>query len=166
MITLKPITILSPEMPTCIALDRIPQKKDEGYVSSNAVSLALSYYDGQKYNPIVCRAIYENSEMVGLITFAYLKSDPVFNEACYRIRPIMVDKNHQNKGIELAALELTLKEIQTKPYGEAAAVFATYNPKEDDCAKLYAAAKFTATNLTWEAADPDCTDIIVKRGIA
>jgi len=163
MITLKPITITSPEMPTCIALDVAPHKED--FVRTNAVSLACQYYDGKKGEPIECRAIYDNQQMVGLVTYYYHTNDPVFEEPCYRIRTIMVDKNHQDKGIEGLALQLAVEEIETKPHGEATAIFATYDPEEEDFAQVYAAGGFTATDMNWDAKDPDTKDVITRRAL-
>jgi len=163
MLTLKPITLTSPEMPTCIALDVVPHKKEEDYVYTNATTLARMHLFNKNGRPAECRAIYNGEQMVGLIAYNYFVDAPVFKEVCYRIHPIMVDKNYQNKGYEAAALNLLLAEIETKPHGEATAIFATYNPSEDDCAALYTAANFSKTDLDWAAVSPDNNDIIVKR---
>jgi len=163
MLTLKPITLTSPEMPTCIALDVVPHKNEEDYVSTNAMTLARMHLQNKCGSPAECRAIYDGEQMVGLITYNYFVNSPIFKEDCYRIHPIMVDKNHQNKGHEAVALNLLLAEIKTKPHGEATAIFATYNPSEDDCAALYDAANFSRTDLDWAAVNPNNNDIIVKR---
>jgi len=163
MLTLKPITLTSPEMPTCIALDVVPNKNEQDYVYTNAITLARMYVHNKNGRPAECRAIYDGEQMVGLIAYNYFTNNPVFKEDCYRIHPIMVDKNHQNKGYEAAVLNLLLAEIETKPHGEGTAIFATYNPSEDDCAALYAAANFLKTDLDWAAVNPDNNDIIVKR---
>ncbi|MCL2361813.1 MAG: hypothetical protein FWC73_08390 [Defluviitaleaceae bacterium] len=163
MITLKPITITSPEMPTCIALDVVPHKNEDDHVSTNAITLARAHVHNKNGRPAECRAIYDGEHMVGLITYNYFANHPIFKEVCYRIHPIMVDKNHQNKGYEATALNLLLSEIETKPHGKATAIFATYNPSEDDCATIYTAANFSRTDLNWAAVNPDNNDIIVKR---
>ena len=160
MTELKKITITDTNMKDCIALDIAPHQKD--YVYTNAILLAVAYDFNAKGTVMECRAIYAEGKMVGLISYNYYTGDPVFKETCYRIRPFMVDKNHLGKGYEEAALKLLLEEIKTKPHGEATAIFATYDPEEDDMAKLYQSVGFVKTDMTWEAEDPDDNDIIAR----
>jgi len=161
--TLKPITILSSEMPACIALNVIPEKKEAEYVWTNAYMLGLQYrYTQAKREPMECRAIYADDKMIGLITYNYFGNEPTYKEPCYRVRPVMIDKDHAGKGFEAQALNLLLDEIRTKPFGEAEAVFATYYSVEKDMAKLYLDAGFVATNLGGDADDPDNKLIITR----
>jgi diamine N-acetyltransferase len=165
MLTLKPITLTSPDMPACIALDVPPHKKEENYVIPNAIMLALAHSYNRNGSPAECYALYAGAQMVGLIAYNYYTNDPVFTEVCYRIRPIMVDKNHTDKGYEEDALRLLIAEIETLPHGNATAIFASYNPEETDCAALYAAANFAVTDMNWDAENPDDHDIIVRRAL-
>ncbi|MCL2407255.1 MAG: hypothetical protein FWC95_04940 [Defluviitaleaceae bacterium] len=160
MIELKKITLLSDDMPKCIDLN-IPEDKDD-YLISNAEVLAWAYDWNYAGKITECRAIYARDEMVGLICYNYYIGDPIFKETCYRIRPVMVDEGHLDKGYEVAALERLLEEIRTKPHGNAAAIFATYDPEEKDMAELYASVGFIKTDLNWDAEDPDDNDIIVR----
>lgn len=162
MIELKKITILDDNMKECIALDVAPEKKD--YVWSNAIVLAVAHRRFKRYSAAMeCRAIYSNGEMVGLISYNYYIESPDFKEVCYRIRPVMIDKIHLNKGYEEASLRKLLEEIQTKPHGEATAVFASYNPKEEDMAEIYKAVGFTKTSMKWQ--NPDDGDIIARMSL-
>ncbi|MCL2840875.1 MAG: hypothetical protein FWE05_08885 [Defluviitaleaceae bacterium] len=162
MVELKKITILSDNMKECIALDIAPEKKD--YVWSNAITLAFAHRRFKRYSVAMeCRAIYANGTMVGLISYNYYLEDLDFKEVCYRIRPVMIDKNHLNKGYEEASLRKILEEIQRKPHGEATAVFASYNPKEEDMAKIYEVVGFTKTNMKWQ--DPDDDDMITRMSL-
>jgi len=163
MIELKKITLTSDNMKECIALDVAPEQKD--FVYSNAIMLALDYDYNAKGTVMECRAIYAGGKMVGLIAYNYYVGDPVFKETCYRIRPLMVDKNHCGKGYEEAALQKLLEEIRTKPHGEATAIFATYDPKEENMEKLYEAAQFIKTDMDWEDEDPDDNDVIVRMSL-
>jgi len=110
-----------------------------------------------------CRAIYAGEQMVGLIAYNYYVNDPVFKEICYRIRPFMVNKSHLGKGYEAAALAKLLEEIQTKPHGDATAIFATYDPEEKDMAELYASCGFRVTDMNWDVEDPEDNDIIARK---
>jgi len=163
MVELKKITLTSDDMKECIALDVAPEQKD--YVESNAIMLAWTYDWNLKGRVMECRAIYAGSKIVGLISYNYYVGDPVFKETCYRIRPFMIDKNHVDKGYEVAAIQKLLEEIRTKPHGEATAIFATYDPEEQDMAKLYEAVGFVKTDMNWEAEDPDDNDIIVRMSL-
>ena len=162
MIELKKITILDDNMKECIALDIVPEKKD--HMWSNAITLAVAHKRFKRFGTAMeCRAIYADGKMVGLISYNYFIESRDFKETCYRIRPIMVDKNHLGKGYEEAALRKLLEEIRTKPHGEAVAVFATYAPKEEDMAKIYESAGFVKTDAKWE--DPEDDDIIVRMSL-
>ena len=163
MIELKKITITSHNMKDCIALDVAPHKED--FVYTNAITLAGAYEYNADGIVAECRAIYADGNMVGLIAYNYYVGEPVFKETCYRIRPIMVDNNHQGKGYEEAALRKLLEEIRTKPHGEATAIFATYDPEEEDMAKLYESIGFAKTNMDWKAEDPDNNDIIARMSL-
>jgi len=159
MIELKKITILDDNMKECIALDIVPDKKD--HMWSNAITLAIAHRRFRRFSTAMeCRAIYAQGKMVGLVVYCHCVEPPTFIETCYRIRPIMVDKNHQGKGYEEAALRKLLEEIRTKPHGEATAIFATYLPKEEDMAKVYEATGFTKTDM--KCANPHDEDIIVR----
>jgi len=163
MIELKNITITSDDMKDCIELEIAPEQKD--FVYPNAELLAWAYDCNFKGTIMECRAIYAEDKMVGLISYNYYTGDPVFKETCYRIRPFMVDKNHRDKGYEAAALQKLLEEIRTKPHGEATAIFATYDPEEEDMAQLYEAAGFIKTDMNWDDEDSDDNDIIVRMSL-
>ena len=163
MIELKKITILDDNMKECIALDIAPEQED--FVYTNAITLAGAYEYNSKGIVAECRAIYADGKMVGLIAYNYYVGDPVFKETCYRIRPVMVDQNHRNKGYEEAALQKLLEEIRTQPHGKATAIFATYDPEEEDMAKLYKSAGFVKTDMNWEAEDPEDNDVIVRMSL-
>jgi diamine N-acetyltransferase len=165
MLTLKPISLTSPDMPECIALDVPPHKAEEGYVVAAAYTLAHAHTYNKRGTPYECRAIYAHAQIVGLIAYCYYTNDPVFAEVCYRIRPILVDARHQDKGYELEALRQLITEIETLPHGNATAIFASYDPEETDCASHFAAAGFTITDLNRNAEDPDDNDIIVRRAL-
>ncbi|MCL2619927.1 MAG: GNAT family N-acetyltransferase [Defluviitaleaceae bacterium] len=158
MVELRKITILDDNMKDCIALDVAPEKK--GSIWSNAITLAVAYSRGKVME---CRSIHVHGEMVGLISYNHFVESSDFKETCYRIRPVMIDKNQLGKGYEEVALRQLLKEVQTKPHGEATAIFATYAPEEDDMAKLYEKAGFTKTGMKWQ--DPDNDNIIVRMGL-
>ena len=160
MITLKPITLTSPDMPTCLDLDVAPEKED--YVRPTSSTLAMAHRRFKRFcKAMECRAVYANGQMVGLLSYFYSTEGMDFKdyeEACYVIRPIMVDKNHLGKGYEKEALLTLVEELRTKPNGEAVAIFAFHAPEEADRADLFQSVGFVKTDMKWE--DPDDGDII------
>jgi len=149
-------------MKECIALDIAPEKEDQMW--SNAITLAIAHKRFKRFSTAMeCRAIYAGGKIVGLISYLYHVNDSFYKEDCYRIRPAMVDKNHQDEGYEEAAIRKLLEEIQAKPNGEATAIFAVYGPEEEDMAQLYKSAGFTKSDIKWE--DPDDNDIIVRMSL-
>jgi GNAT superfamily N-acetyltransferase len=163
MITLKPITILSEDMPECIALNVIPHKLEEEFVLTNALTLANAYYhETRELEPWICRAIYKDEKIVGLISYLYEKNHEAYKEDCYTICPIMVDKEYANQGIEAEALSLMLTELRAKPYGPANHVYAMYNPAEDDTALVYSDAGFAVADLDFSAVTYNRENIAVK----
>ena len=161
MVALKKITILDKEMEECIALTVPEERRD--YVESNAVNLSDEFeYNRRKISVWESRAIYADDKMVGLISYNYYIDDPVFKEVCYRIRPFTVDRDFVGLGYEKAALAILLDEIRNKPFGEAAAIFATYHPDDKGMAELFESFDFAKTELDWDTKDEECKDIIVR----
>jgi len=160
---LRKITFLDEQMPECIALDIAPEQKK--FLTTNAIWLAWAYELDSRGEVMECRAVYVEGKMIGLISYNYFVNDVVYKETCYRIRPIMIDKNYLGKGYEKVAIEKLLEEIKTKPHGEAAAVFATYDPDEAEMAAIYKEVGFVLTDLTFYEEGPDVDDVILRMGI-
>jgi len=165
MIELRKITLFDEEAKDCIALT-VPKERED-YFTSNAVILAYTFENSRRnLMPRESRAIYADGKMVGLITCIYYTNSPVFKEVCYRIAPIMIDRDYVGLGYEKAAVTILLDEIRMKPFGEAAAVFAVYNPDEKDMAELFESLGFVKTDLDWAAiGDDECEDIIARLAI-
>jgi RimJ/RimL family protein N-acetyltransferase len=163
MVELKNITILDEQMPECIALDVAPEQNK--YIDSNAINLAWAYDQNLRGKIMQCRAIYADKKMIGLISYSYFINEIPYKETCYRIRPVMIDKNHLGKGYEVAAIKELIKETRTKPHGEATSVYASYDPKEAEMAKIYEAVGFVITDLNFHEENPDDNDIIVRLDI-
>ena len=165
MVTLRKITFLDEKMRDSIALT-IPKERED-FVESNAIALSDDFeYNRRKIGVWESRAIYADDKMVGLICFNYYADDPVYKEPCYRIRPFAVDRNSVGFGYEKAALTVLLDEIRKKPFGDAAAVFATYHPDDKEAIELYDGFGFAKTKLDWSADEEDeCEDIIARLAI-
>jgi len=162
MIELKKITLLDEEMKECIALTVSEERED--YVESNAIYLSDDFeYNRRKLGVWESRAVYSDGKMVGLIAYNYYTNDPIYKETCYRIRPFAVDRSYVGLGYEKAAVAALLDEIRKKPFGEAAAVFATYHPGDKGGAELFDYFGFVKTDLDWAAeGDNECKDVIAR----
>jgi len=139
MIELRPISIFDEQMPECVALRVLPEQ--ENFVASNAISLAEAY-DVNKVRELtgdgdiaVPYAVYENGKMVGFAMYGFFprggdddEESYTDNEPCYYVWRLLVDKNHQGRGIGREMLRQIMDEIKTKPHGEAEYCYSSYNP--------------------------------------
>ena len=140
MIELKKISILDENMPECIALGVLPEQED--FVASNAVSLAEAYDTNKKHaetgegSVAVPYAVYENGKMVGFAMYGYFLPDPdepeeeaySMDEPVYYFWRLLVDKNHQSRGIGRETVRQVMAEIKAKPCGDATWCYVSYEP--------------------------------------
>ena len=142
MIELKKISILDDNMPECIALSVHPQQKN--FVASNAISLAEAYRENKEYAETGTSGIatpyaaYENGKMVGFAMYGYFPpaydDDEEGGAYCkehhhYYFWRLLVDKNHQGRGIGREIVRQVMAEIKTKPLGEAEYCYVSYEPE-------------------------------------
>ena len=138
MIELKKISILDDNMKECIALRVLPEQ--DNFVASNAVSLAQAYDVNKAYaetgkgSIATPYAIYENDKMVGFVMYGYFPPRDDDNsyskdEHIYYVWRLLIDKNHQGKGIGRAAVKQVMEEIKSKPCGEASYCYVSYVPE-------------------------------------
>jgi len=138
MITLKKISILDDDMKECIELDFLPEQT--GFVADNSISLAQAYDTNKSYaetgkgDIAVPYAAYENGKMVGFAMYGYFPpgdEDGGFyctKEHHYYFWRLLVDKNHQRKGIGREIVRQVMEEIKAKPCGEATYCYVSYEP--------------------------------------
>jgi len=137
MIELKKISILDANMPECIALSVLPEQ--ENFVASNVISLAEAYDENKAFaqtgegNQAVPYAVYENGRIVAFVMYGYFPpedEDDAYNkeEHHYYVWRLLVDKNHQGKGIGREIVRQVMEEIKTKPLGEANYCYVSYEP--------------------------------------
>ena len=141
MIELRKISILDDNMKECIELGVLPEQED--FVASNAFSLAEAYDTNKahtqesKFAVAVPYAIYENGKMVGFVMYGYFppgkdddSDDESYNqdEPQYYVWRLLIDKNHQGRGIGREAVRQVMEEIKTKPHGPATYCYVSYEP--------------------------------------
>ena len=137
MFELKKISILDDNMKECIELTVLPGQ--ENFVASNAYSLAEAYVvnkareaDGEE-GVAVPYAVYENGKMVGFVMYGYFPPDEdedsySNDEHIYYFWRLLIDKNHQGKGIGREVIKRVMEEIKSRPYGEASYCYVSYEP--------------------------------------
>jgi len=137
MIELKKISILDSNMEECIALKILPEQ--ENFVASNAVSLAEAYDENKSYAETgkgtiaMPYAIYENGKMVGFAMYGYFPPGDDDDSYCedehhYYFWRLLIDKDHQGKGIGRETVRQVMEEIKSKPCGEASYCYVSYEP--------------------------------------
>ncbi|MCL2840874.1 MAG: GNAT family N-acetyltransferase [Defluviitaleaceae bacterium] len=139
MLTMKKISILDDNMKECIALDFLPEQT--GFVADNSISLAEAYDANKAYaetgkgDIAVPFAAYENGKMVGFAMYGYFPPGDEGDEDTYCTKEhhyyfwrLLVDKNHQRKGIGREMVFQVMEEIKSKPWGEATYCYVSYEP--------------------------------------
>lgn len=102
MIKLKPVT--KENLDDVLALRVV--ETQEGFVSSNAESLAQAYVYSETAWPF---AVYDDETLVGFIMMGYYEA-----KHYYTLWKFMIDQRYQNKGYGRKALELGLAFIREK----------------------------------------------------
>lgn len=137
MIELKKISILDDNMKECVALKVLPEQ--DNFVASNAISLAEAYDENKAFaetgkgNIAVPYAVYENGNMVGFAMYGYFPPEDDEDSYCkeehhYYFWRLLIDKNHQGRGIGRETVRQVMEEIKSKPCGEASYCYVSYEP--------------------------------------
>jgi diamine N-acetyltransferase len=138
MITLRKISILDDNMQECIELGVLPEQSN--FVATNAISLAQAYGDNKalaetgKGNNAIPYAVYEDDKMVGFAMYGYFPPEEdddnpySKDEHFYYFWRLLIDKNHQGRGLGRETVRQVMDEIKTKPYGEATYCYVSYEP--------------------------------------
>ena len=133
MIELKKISILDDNMKECIELEVLPEQ--DNFVASNAYSLAQAYETdkGDDGSVAVPYAVYENGKMVGFAMYGYFPPEDdedaySKDEFIYYFWRLLIDKNHQGRGIGREVVRQVMEEIKSKPHGEASYCYVSYEP--------------------------------------
>ena len=107
-------------------------EEQETFIESNAISIAQSKYE----TTLKPYAISFNDEIVGFLMFNTVQEEL----DGYWIYRIMIDKNHQGKGIAKMAVQLLISKIAELP--DATKVIVGYHPDNKAAHHLYSSAGF------------------------
>jgi len=151
MIKLKKISILDENMKECIALSVLSEQNN--FVASNAISLAQAYDDNKAFDETgegdraVPYAVYENGIMVGFAMYGYFTPEDdedaySKDEYCYYFWRLLVDKNHQGRGLGREIVRQVMDKIKLKPLGEASYCYVSYESANIASKKTFASYGF------------------------
>lgn len=133
MIKLEPVT--KANLDDVLAL-RVAETQ-EGFVSSNAESLAQAYVYSETAWPF---AVYDDETLVGFIMMGYYEA-----KHYYTLWKFMIDQRYQNKGYGRKALELGLAFIREKFHPEK--IYTGVAPGNSVAKGLYESVGFADTGL-------------------
>ena len=133
MIKLKPVT--KENLDDVLAL-RVAETQ-EGFVSSNAESLAQAYVYSETAWPF---AVYDDETLVGFIMMGYYEA-----KHYYTLWKFMIDQRYQNKGYGRKALELGLAFVKEKFHPEE--IYTGVAPGNRVAKELYESVGFKDTGL-------------------
>lgn len=109
----------------------------EKFVSHPIRSLAQAYVYYAQCTPF---GIYADDVMVGYAMVIY-----DYDEECYNIWHMMIDRAHQHRGYGKAALLEVLDYIRKKPFGKSDRVLLTCSPENWIAYRLYGQLGFQET---------------------
>ena len=136
MIHLKPVD--SHNLWALMRLRVAPEQED--FVARNIESIAEAYvtdHDGKVALPF---GIYADEIPVGFVMFVYGEldeDDPAIAAGNYCIRRFMIAAEHQGKGYAKEALQAALDYLRTKPCGDGAYCWLSYEPENTAARTLY-----------------------------
>ena len=128
----------------------------ENFVASPIKSLAQAYVYMTEFNsPIVVSGIFAGDHLVGFIKYCFYNESEIFENNCYHIWRLFIDKNHQGKGYGKVAVEQTLAEIKTMPHGRGDSVYVSYEPENAASKALFASFGFVETDKSFGEGDDE-----------
>ena len=113
------------------------KETQEGFVSSNAESLAQAYVYSETAWPF---AVYDDEILVGFIMMGYYEA-----KHYYTLWKFMIDQRYQNKGYGRKALELGLAFIRERFHPEE--IYTGVAPGNSVAKGLYESVGFRETGL-------------------
>ena len=136
-------------------------ESQQDFVATNTESLAEAYVTVTAGGVALPFAICADGTPVGFVMIGYGDLDwedaPAVARDNYCIWRFMIDRAQQGKGYGRQALQLILDYIATRPCGEAACCYLSYEPENTVAKALYASFGFR------ENGEKDGTEVIAVR---
>lgn len=111
------------------------------FVAPNIMSLAEAYVALSSGHTAMPFGIYEGDKPVGFAMFGYGSLDdpdePEVAKDSYCLWRLMIDKEHQGRGLGRKAMEVCIGYLRTRPAGPAEKVWLSYEPENTVAGELY-----------------------------
>lgn len=122
----------------------------EDFVASNKDSIVEAYVAITGGGHAFPFGVYDGGVPVGFVMVGYGKDAywtdaPAIADNNYSLWRLMIDEGHQHKGYGRRAVELALDFIRTKPCGDAACCWLSYEPENTVAKRLYGSFGFAET---------------------
>ena len=131
----------------CFHLELAPGQEE--FVSHPIRSLAQAYVYRDQCQPF---GVYDSEKLVGYVMVIY-----DYDEACYNIWHLMIDKDYQGRGYARQAMRRCLEYIEETPFGSSKKVVITCAPENVPAMTLYRSLGFRET----ENADEDEIELVL-----
>lgn len=131
-------------------IDLKVKESQKGYVASNMYSLAEAYAAVASKGYALPFGIYLEDTPIGFLMLGYYpdieyarnvfgreEEIPDYIPGSYLVWRFMIDQGYQGKGYGKEAFRLALEYIKTKPCGDAAYCWLSYEPENEVARELY-----------------------------
>ena len=128
-------------------------EQQQSFLANNEISLVQAYVStiNDEY-PFLPYAIYSDDTVIGF-TMIFYKSkdkahfliDEISNENFYGICRFMIAEEFQGKGYGKDAIKKVIDKIKTFPYGEAPAIYLSYDHENIAAKNLFTSVGFIET---------------------
>lgn len=126
------------------------KEEQSNFVAGNDISIIEAYTTITGGGYAFPFGIYEDHTPVGFLMIGYDTDEywldaPKIAKGNYNLWRLMIDKEYQHKGYGKEAVKLALDFIRTKPCGEAACCWLSYEPDNLVAKELYRSFGFIET---------------------
>lgn len=122
-------------------------RSQEAFVAPNLHSIA----EAQFHPSMVTRAIYNGMTLVGFVSYGFRDAadpDDAILGWAWQIFRFMIDRDHQGRGLGLAAMRAVIAAIVASPkHRPGDPLFLTYRSENEAAARLYARLDFAVIGM-------------------
>ena len=113
-------------------------EKQQTFLGNNELSLVQAYVSSANdEHPWLPFAIYLDDTVIGFTMIAYATAGELIKENHYGIYRFMIAEEYQGKGYGREALAKIIEKIKTFPYGEAPAIYLSFNHENNVAKNLF-----------------------------
>ncbi|MDT2830600.1 GNAT family N-acetyltransferase [Vagococcus carniphilus] len=151
MISLQPVT--EENLDDIISLD-VSLDQKEFMQATNIRCIADVYVLNAEGMPAIPLGIYDDNQLVGFLMYTYdildhesFEGKEIYQQKSYFIWHIMIDQQHQGKGLGKLAFHKIIEEIKTLPLGDSSYIALFYHQDNLTAKSLYTSFNFLETGI-------------------